>query len=388
LLSAIIACVALFPASSDYETGWSEARTSTNCVINEDRSIAHRHLIMWLSIVSILLLIPYKYYFLKWKRHIPKTFHELPSFQKLTLMQVFAMRKKPKFRDYLGGEVIPVTILLLILPYPGLNWEFVVPQQILYKRVEICYFVAEPMYAIMFLRWIYLIVSLFNYGRYQNQVAVRHREKWGVPMSPAFSLKCYLNQYPLFMLFFFFIIPGILIFGSIMRIFERPMHMPSLDYDYAGNAYWNSIITMMTVGFGDVYPVTTLGRFIVAMSAIYGGVILSFTFVSLGSILQLQPNEKNALNRILLSSAATGAIISALSYNKSNIKNIEDRYHAWNSVKTSSKTFMEFKELIGTDKVEGEEAIDSLKDRIAYLESKVEGLKASAEGIIHKLSHI
>ncbi|CAG9329466.1 unnamed protein product [Blepharisma stoltei] len=388
LLSSIIACVAIFPASSDYEMGFSEERTATNCMIVEDSSVLYRHLAMWLSFSSILLLIPYRYYFLKWKRHMPKTFHELPSYKKLTLMQVFEMRKKPKFSQYIGDDTIPITILLLILPYPGLDLTFTVSQQILYQDVKVCYFVTEPLYALMFLRWIYLIFSLFNFGKYNNQVAQRYREKFGVPMTPAFSLKCYLNQDPLLMLLFFFLIPGILIFGSVMRIFDRPLMKPSMDFDYVGNAWWNSVITMMTVGFGDTYPTTILGRLVSASSAIYGGMVLSFTFVSMGSILQLSKNEKNAFNYILVSSAATGAIVSALSYKKSEQKNIEERYNAWERVKTHLRYFMDYKEIIGADKDEGEEAIDNLKERVLSLEDKVSSLKGTTDAIIHKLNRI
>lgn len=66
---------------------------------------------------------------------------------------------------------------------------------------------------------------------------MRYRGMHAVSASPAFSLKCYLNQYPVFMLMFFFLLPGVLIFGAVMRIFERPLKDESLDFDNVQNAW-------------------------------------------------------------------------------------------------------------------------------------------------------
>lgn len=85
---------------------------------------------------------------------------------------------------------------------------------------------------------------------------------------------------------------------------------------------------MTTVGYGDTYPITHLGRLVVAISAIYGGVILSFTFLTMQNLLNLNSNEKVVLNEILIKSAATQAITSALYYNNSKHKNLEKRYNA------------------------------------------------------------
>ena len=45
---------------------------------------------------------------------------------------------------------------------------------------------------------------------------------------------------------------------------------------------WTVFITMTTVGYGDLYPITALGRIVGALSALIGGVILSIIFVTAG----------------------------------------------------------------------------------------------------------
>lgn len=81
------------------------------------------------------------------------------------------------------------------------------------------------------------------------------------------------------MLVFFFTIPSIVAFGLTMRVFERPLRV--LDYDSPWNAMWLVLITQTTVGYGDFFPNGSFGRVIIAMSAIWGGIILSMTFVAI-----------------------------------------------------------------------------------------------------------
>ena len=79
-------------------------------------------------------------------------------------------------------------------------------------------------------------------------------------------------------LVFCFLIPGVVIFGLLMRIFERVRS--DQDYHTTVNAFWNIIITMTTVGYGDTFATTVLGRTMVVFSIFWGGIILSLTFVT------------------------------------------------------------------------------------------------------------
>lgn len=44
---------------------------------------------------------------------------------------------------------------------------------------------------------------------------------------------------------------------------------------------WNIIITMTTVGYGDYFPITDLGRFIIFIVSIWGVTIVSIMVVTL-----------------------------------------------------------------------------------------------------------
>lgn len=54
-----------------------------------------------------------------------------------------------------------------------------------------------------------------------------------------------------------------------------------LDFTFLANNMWLIIITMTTVGFGEGYPSTHLGRFVGVMACIIGMLLVSLMVVSL-----------------------------------------------------------------------------------------------------------
>jgi hypothetical protein len=101
-----------------------------------------------------------------------------------------------------------------------------------------------------------------------------------------------------------------------MRIFERPFSgYAPVDYENAANSFWNAIIVMTTVGYGDIFPSTLMGRISNAFCAFVGGIILPMAFLTIGNVLQLKDNEQEAARNIRLSNSAAEAIIAALKFN-------------------------------------------------------------------------
>ena len=56
-------------------------------------------------------------------------------------------------------------------------------------------------------------------------------------------------------------------------------------------AIWCIVITMTTVGFGDVVPVTVPGRLIVIFAALWGTFLISILILSVGNIFKLSRKE-------------------------------------------------------------------------------------------------
>ena len=62
------------------------------------------------------------------------------------------------------------------------------------------------------------------------------------------------------------------------------------------NSAWLTIITMTTVGYGDLYPKTFAGRFFGVMSFIVGNMMISLMVVALSSKTAFSMQEVKAYN--------------------------------------------------------------------------------------------
>jgi hypothetical protein len=91
------------------------------------------------------------------------------------------------------------------------------------------------------------------------------------------------------------ILVSILIFGFALRIAEIPyMAVSNQDWTYLWNAIWSIIITMTTVGYGDFFPMTYLGRGIGVWGWFLGTFLISLMIVSLSISSDFTINQKKA----------------------------------------------------------------------------------------------
>ena len=73
----------------------------------------------------------------------------------------------------------------------------------------------------------------------------------------------------------------IMAFASLIRIFERPFYefaFPDISFYYFGDfqsAIWFVMITMTSVGYGDIVAVTPVGRIVTLLSTVLGAMYLA-----------------------------------------------------------------------------------------------------------------
>ena len=68
----------------------------------------------------------------------------------------------------------------------------------------------------------------------------------------------------------FFLILGIVVFASLVYYAERTQNNPKNDFDSIPVGLWWAIVTMTTVGYGDMVPKTYLGMFVGSLCALTG----------------------------------------------------------------------------------------------------------------------
>lgn len=93
----------------------------------------------------------------------------------------------------------------------------------------------------------------------------------------------------------------VLIMGYAVRNLERPYVSDtkcSLDFEFLTNGFWLAIVSMCTIGYGDGYPSTHLGRFIMVLTAGISLVAISLYIVALNIATMLSKEQSKAFYMI------------------------------------------------------------------------------------------
>ena len=86
-----------------------------------------------------------------------------------------------------------------------------------------------------------------------------------------YTLKASFREILLLLLFLFI---GVLVFGSIIYCTD---HNTNSKFNSIGTSFWWAIITMTTVGYGDMVPTSDLGKVVGALCAVSGVMLIGFT---------------------------------------------------------------------------------------------------------------
>ena len=176
----------------------------------------------------------------------------------------------------------------------------------------------------------------------------------GAKLTRLFLIKCLLKKHPFIFLLLATFIP-LFTASYMVRITETPAYekyiinnvdddsssfeyvLNNNDYRSIINCMWNIMISMTTVGYGDYYPITLLGKLICSIMTIWGICINSFMLVILQDLLfTMSDNEEEAFYEIeknkliyLCKNRSMELLISGLKYvnaKKKYIKSFKGKY--------------------------------------------------------------
>jgi Ion channel len=148
--------------------------------------------------------------------------------------------------------------------------------------------------AFMLLR-VYLVMRLFTrYSIYRSAFADKACANVGIEADSSFSMKCIYLENPFLVLFIAMMVP-IFVFGFALRLFEQPYYEDDppynispdddnyQDYTYIWNGMWVVTVTMASIGYGDFYPCSHMGRFITIFATFWGVFLISMSIVSVAN---------------------------------------------------------------------------------------------------------
>ena len=94
---------------------------------------------------------------------------------------------------------------------------------------------------------------------------------------------------------------------------------------------WNVIITLTSVGYGELYPKTNFGRFVGIMICFWGVFIISFFVVTVTNMLNFTGSEEKAFNLLIrlyykseLKREAVGVLQSAFVHRNAKMQHPDD----------------------------------------------------------------
>jgi hypothetical protein len=167
----------------------------------------------------------------------------------------------------------------------------------------------------------YLVLRLFeHYTKWSTRRAEMICEEFGCEADTIFALKAVLKERPLIILGFF-ISSTIIICGVAARQYERPYadsnQNISQDYNYIWNCMWMIVLAMTTVGYGDFYPRTHMGRCFVVIAVMCGVFLISLIVVTMTISSQFTSTEAKAyslLSRLNAKDASKVEAAQAVKY--------------------------------------------------------------------------
>lgn len=142
------------------------------------------------------------------------------------------------------------------------------------------------MLAFMWIRIYNLVRTILNGTVYMDAYSKKICNQYGFNPGVKFILKSLLKSNPektVSLIFF----GTVFIAAYLIRIVELPYyHQQGESFDMF-DSIWLTVITLTTVGYGDIYAQTVAGRIFTMMLALWGATLISLLVVIFSGIFEL-----------------------------------------------------------------------------------------------------
>lgn len=181
------------------------------------------------------------------------------------------------------------------------------------EYVDVYYLLSDFLLAFMFFRVILLYRAIINFSVFLDMYSKKVCAAIGFSANTRFAFKCFIKAKPGLTVLIIFT-SSVLILAYDLRIFQIPYGVAQNLVEWNGlwDSIWCIIITMTTVGYGDVVPSTAPGRIIAIFTAMWGAFLISLMVLSVGQIFALNEKEEEANEHLKKARVAARAISTFL----------------------------------------------------------------------------
>lgn len=186
--------------------------------------------------------------------------------------------------------------------------------------IHVHYFFSEIMLSIMALRLLLGVRSYFNYSVYTDNYTKKLCQQYGFDSNIEFAIKACLINKPVHTICLLFA-TSIIVEAYILRIYEMQYfrNLPEDDPNFCQmesvyQSVWLVIVTLTTVGYGDIFACTLPGRVVTLIIALSGSLLMALTVTTVTQQLDLSTKKKIALHHMQLTHAASSTVKSSISY--------------------------------------------------------------------------
>lgn len=182
-------------------------------------------------------------------------------------------------------------------PY-GLDGSIELPQRSEGKSTYVNFDVVLTIF-LLFFRSYHLLKYFAFHSKWNNIYTEKICEASNVKFDFSFCLKAQFKDRP-YLLVSLVLVGSIFIFGYSLRCAEMffmnftGTDSYNMNWKDIWNGFWCVIITMTTVGFGDFYAISILGRIISIIAAFWGTFLISLMVAALSNMLEFNCQEAAA----------------------------------------------------------------------------------------------
>jgi Ion channel len=228
-------------------------------------------------------------------------YHYIYTLEMMKILKQKHPKETLKSSGMLRGYIIECIISMIICP-PFVDTKFSLAQM----KGFITLSIDGICFSVCLLKSYSLLRLPEQYIKWTDETSSRICKKHKCKADIMFLIKCEFNRRPYFLVIVsFFIIAALCGYG--MRTYEATYFTLDLDGQISGgnsyfeliiNCFWFMVVTMMTVGFGDGFPVTHIGRIIALVGCIIGTMIVSLMLVALSNTAALSIAETRVFTEV------------------------------------------------------------------------------------------